>query len=357
MSRKGTPTPDEVRVLVKAYLKSRSEQLSRNYAREAHATLAAHENVRNRTKRRVRKLWGRAIDSLTHLVIRCWQIGGSAAQARRDLDACDQVLLSLWGRGCQTAFAICSLLEDGFADDAHARWRTLHELNVVAQLIRQHGAPLAERYLAHLDVKNYKVACEYERCAPALGYPALDPSELPELKAKHDAAVMQHPGLDQGDWGWALPAFPPGASKKRLSFPQLESAVGLEKWRAHVGMAHHNVHGGPHGAFFRLGSVSSPHQRMIPAGPSIYGLADPGHACAISLHQLTFQFAVPRKETAEPGFEHLAATKALGRLVDVCGQKFAAADARSKAAKPRDASAVSMAISPKPTSRRTRPKV
>ena len=73
-------------------------------------------------------------------------------------------------------------------------------------------------------------------------------------------------------------------------------SVGLEKWHAHVGMAHHNVHAGAHGALFRLGNPPAGKERVALAGPSLYGQADPGHACAISLQQLTLQVVLQRAE-------------------------------------------------------------
>lgn len=250
----------------------------------------------------------------------------------RALDGSDQALLFLWARGCQTAFAICALLEDGFADDAHARWRTLHEVNIVAQLLRLHGAALAERYFAYINVKNYQVSREYERCAPELRYPPLDPAEIARLKGKHDDAIAEFPGLGDSDWAWAGPAIPEKwKKKKRITFPDIEKAVGLKKWRAHVGMAHHNVHAGAHGAFFRLGNSAGGKEHVALAGPSFLGLADPGHACAISLQQLTLQLVLPRAKDDVRDPYCVAAAKALGPLVDLCGRKFGEADRRSKA--------------------------
>ena len=78
-------------------------------------------------------------------------------------------------------------------------------------------------------------------------------SEIPQLKAKHDAAIATFPGLGHGDWAWAEPAFPLKKAKQRLTFVDLESAVGLAKWRAHVGMAHHNVQAGHMGHSSDLG--------------------------------------------------------------------------------------------------------
>ena len=41
--------------------------------------------------------------------------------------------------------AILALLRSGFADDAHARWRSLHELAVVSGFISEYGEDVAEK--------------------------------------------------------------------------------------------------------------------------------------------------------------------------------------------------------------------
>ena len=41
-------------------------------------------------------------------------------------------------------------------------WRSLHEMAVVASLIQQHGQELAERYLLHENIQQYKLACAYQ---------------------------------------------------------------------------------------------------------------------------------------------------------------------------------------------------
>ena len=54
----------------------------------------------------------------------------------------DQVFFVLWrlhARSCQITMEILALLKSGFADGAHARWRTLHEIAVTALFIKQQG--------------------------------------------------------------------------------------------------------------------------------------------------------------------------------------------------------------------------
>lgn len=67
-------------------------------------------------------------------------------QAAQENDLVFDVLTRLHARGCQIGYEIYLLLSHGFADGAHARWRTLHEISVVASFISTHGQKVAESY-------------------------------------------------------------------------------------------------------------------------------------------------------------------------------------------------------------------
>src|SRR5258706_14015620 len=71
------------------------------------------------------------------------------AQAAQEHDIAFGVLTRLHGRACLIASEVYSLLRAGQTTAAMARWRSLHEVSVVCYLIREHGSPLAQRYLDH----------------------------------------------------------------------------------------------------------------------------------------------------------------------------------------------------------------
>lgn len=73
-----------------------------------------------------------------------------------------QVLLRLHGRGCQVGAEVLTLINSGFADGAHARWRTLYEITVVAYFIREHGNDVAERYIRYNAIESYKAMNVYQ---------------------------------------------------------------------------------------------------------------------------------------------------------------------------------------------------
>jgi hypothetical protein len=123
--------------------------------------------------------WGKALDSLRMLHTICRDIGTEwhRKNRRRKHSHLRNALLRLHVRSCQIAAEIIALLEAGYADGAMARWRTLHEVCIVALVLTDHNEQLAERYIGHRAVEAYRAMEEYERNYTALGFKPLTKRE------------------------------------------------------------------------------------------------------------------------------------------------------------------------------------
>jgi hypothetical protein len=75
------------------------------------------------------------------------------------------VITRMHARPCQIAEEVIVLSECGFANGAMARWRTMHEVFVVASFISKHGEKCAKAYCEHQAVESKKGSDEY-----ALGF-------------------------------------------------------------------------------------------------------------------------------------------------------------------------------------------
>jgi len=93
--------------------------------------------------------------------------------AARRQDFVFEALTRLHARALLTASEVLALLRTGHASGANARWRTMHEISVVAQFLSKHGGPTAERYLLfdvvareklHAITRNSRCASEREPC-------------------------------------------------------------------------------------------------------------------------------------------------------------------------------------------------
>lgn len=232
------------------------------------------------------KVWGKPISLLEMFLLIAIEAGDLFNNEHRESSAetndyIFETLSRLHARGCQILSEIIVLLRNGFADGAHARWRTMHEIAVIAYFISKHGNDTAERYLYHDAIESYKAALKYQQHCKALGYEPLSDDELDEIKYTYDSMLNRFGKSYRNQYGWASFAL----KKDRPNFAEIEADVGLEHMRPYYKMASHNVHANPKGIFFKLGLM--PEEDILLAGPSNIGLADPGHCAAVSLLQIT----------------------------------------------------------------------
>ena len=211
-------------------------------------------------------------------------------------------LVHLHARAIQISSEIMTLMENGFADGAMARWRTLHEVACVAMLVHDGGEALAKRYLAHEIVEARKGLRQYQQCHAALGYTPFSTREAKRIERDYDDAILQY-GKDFGtDYGWAAVHL----GILRPSFSQIEDAAGRAMMRSHYKMASHNVHASTKGIAYRLGAFDRHFAGL--AGRSNVGFVEPGQNLALSLLHIT-SLMLPRGWTADKVALLMALTK------------------------------------------------
>lgn len=134
----------------------------------------------------------------------CERFGNSLAKSKAKKGLVRrEVLLLLHTRACQTTMEIVTLLENGLADGALARWRTLYEIEVIASLINAHGDDLAERYLDHeAVVVKRSMDNELKFTDPASGSRGAK-RQRKEIEADFDAAIAKYGQEFGSSYGWA----------------------------------------------------------------------------------------------------------------------------------------------------------
>lgn len=183
------------------FLQSTTEDLAARILpildREWPAQWRSQDRGRRGFQKRLRERWGSAIGRLRMFVAICQEFGESTTMAFRDRPEATQhhlmdVLARLHARACQLAEEVVCLLDAGLADGAMARWRTLHEIAVVALFLSEHGDALAEQYVNHQVVESLSAARDYQRCCDRLGYEPLRAAEMEELSAAFDEMVRRY---------------------------------------------------------------------------------------------------------------------------------------------------------------------
>jgi hypothetical protein len=182
-----------------------------------------------------------------------------------------EALTRLHAKACQVSLEILTLLRSGYADGAHARWRSLHELAVIGTFIANNGNDLAEKYILHEAVESLQIANQYNKYYEKLGEDSISLEEYQLLKSNYDKLLNRFGDSYKNDYGWAASLL----NKKRPTFSDIEESINLDHYRPYYKMASHNIHADTKGIYFRLGLLNNSDNSILLAGPSNYGLTDP----------------------------------------------------------------------------------
>ena len=282
---------------------------------DAASFLKAKRQEQRQFERRLQKLWGEPLDLLELFISLSTEAGSDFNFKIRNaegpsINAVSEAITRLHAKACQVSSAILTLLRSGYADDAHARWRSLHEIAVVSCFIREQGRETAEQYLLHDTVQRYKLACQHRAYSERINDTPIPQEEFDSLELKRDDLIATFGKSFNRDFGWA-------ASK--INDPTLraiEKQVGLDHMRPYYKMASDNEHPHAHGVYYRLGLGPRSNDVLL-AGPSNAGLADPGHSTAISLNQVTTTLLA-----TESSFDNVVVLRILARMANEIGQAF-----------------------------------
>ena len=229
------------------------------------------------------KKWSTAFD-LTEMYLKMSQEFGQAMSdelrnaAEESNDYRFVAIRSLHARALLVANEIVCLMKGGFADGALGRWRTLHEISVVAKLLSQENIVISERYLKHRNARMYKDLKSYKEHQEEAKLVPLNEKTLQDAEQVYNYVLEKYGDEMKYDWGWASPAL----GKRKPNFCQIEEYVGMARWRPRYKWSSEDTHGGyrPH---MRMLGTSEAQQPMLLVGPSDSGLADPGQMVTVSL--------------------------------------------------------------------------
>lgn len=272
-------------------------------------------------ERRLYERWKKPLDLYDAIVNMTMEFGESfvkqyAAQAEKDKDNVFGALMSIHVKACQTALAIGALLKNGFARDALARQRTLHEFACTAIFIKKHGQETAERYWLHHTIESYKAAWQYEQHYQKLGYEPQDPAKFAALRSRRDALIARFGITFNKSYGWAAQAL----DRNGVTFADIEKDVQLDHFRPYYQMASDGVHANSKGLIVDVGHPYldlAGYRPTIFAGASNAGLADPGQSALNSLNQCTIIFL-----TLKNDLETMMKLQALHSFVGEAYQAF-----------------------------------
>lgn len=296
-----------------------------------HQRLPAMIKERNRLdagfRRRCYKRWKDGLDLLKMFLVMSEEFGSAYNDRARPRAVSDQnyqfeAVVALHARSLRVANEILALLREGYPDGALSRWRTLHELGVIATFLSENEKEISKRFIAHRSIVNWKALRQHEQYVPRSGMKPLEPGVLDETKRQRDALLNEF-GKEFGeDMGWAYPAI---KKSKGINLLDLEEATGLDHWRPRFKWASDDIHASAKPYHASLAAAEVPMDKpVLVVGQSNSAFTDPAHMCVITLNLLNH--ALPTEYRIE---EEELLLLALRVLSDTVGEIFWDIDQRT----------------------------
>jgi hypothetical protein len=296
---------DTFRDIFLAYSKKAGEIQFQNKMMEMQKNVDEYHNKQKQFDIEVQSRWKKPFNLLDFFIIQSEEIGCLYNEKNREKAAEEknfvfESLIQLHGWACLVAKEIMTLMKSGYADGANARWRTLNEIAVIGFFVTKHGNEVGERYLNYQYIESCKAMREYQKYAERLGYVPYTKQEIGNLKKIRDNLVQKYGKNFLKPNGWAAEVL----NKESPKFFDLAENTNLEHTYPFFKMASNAIHAtSSKGLYFKLGSSQG---KIIQAGPSIFGMADPGQNTAISLLHLNVALL-----TLEPDLEDLVTIKSM----------------------------------------------
>ena len=251
------------------------------------AMLRDHNKSDAGFRRRSYNRWKAGFDKLKMFIVMSEEFGSTFNDRNRSRAVFEknykfETTVALHARSVRVSNEILALLREGYPDGALSRWRTLHELAVVATFLTGNDKEVSKRFIAHRGIASAKALKQYVEFLPRSNMTPLQPGEL-ELSEAGRVSLIAEFGKEFGEeMGWAYPVIP---KPKKINLFDLEKYTGLDHWRPRYRWASDDIHVGskPHHA--SLGAAERPlDQPVLLTGPSNSGFTDPAHMCVISLN-------------------------------------------------------------------------
>lgn len=247
--------------------------------RKAHATRAET----------VERLWGETIkqlDLLRELVIEWGHMAAERRQGAYAKPNTSFALSRLVSRAYEIVGEILVLIRSGYADGALARWRSLHEVCVIAMFLAHRQDRCAEMYLSHHCIEELRLLQVDKASGTAKAVSSYQDRYQRGLLARKAALVVKYGTSYAKDNGWAAVDL----GRSRVTFKDLEAHIGLDTLRRGYERANSTVHGG---ALATLTRVSLNSELMDDTQiPPAYGCETAANYAAASLSMLVAELCL-----------------------------------------------------------------
>lgn len=261
-------------------LKDVADDMLERHWREWYAYRRGMERHLSTFRNNLEERWGKALDGLRLLLDACSDEGSKyqkQGSRSRKVSSKREALLKLHIRACQVMAEVICLLENGFANGALARWRTLYEIEVIASILAEGDEELAARYLDHEIVDNKRAADIYQKNYEDEGTKALSKAAMRDIDRAFKKVMDLYGKEFTANFGWASKIL----GNKAPRFTDLEAKAGGARLRNRYKQASHSIHASA--SFFSNNLADMRSEGVVISGSTNAGLAPPGHLAALTL--------------------------------------------------------------------------
>lgn len=287
------------------------------YNKDKRINLPKINRQRVKFEQRLNKRWLTPLRNLEYLIHRCICEGNDYNRKNNDfaLDGNNFkhiALARLHGQACLIANEVLALLRSGYSEGANARWRSLYELSVISSILIKEDVNISQRYLEYYHILNHD---EYRKYYDTLANPSDNDKKYMELLISKYEALIKIYGKEFGKkYGWLSSIIP---NIKDRTIYSLQKYVDLENMNHLYSFANINVHAGPDSLFTKISMYNGRERNIILAGPSNYGLAEPGSHTASSITLVTSQFLL-----LTPNFDRIILVESIMRICETIQKEF-----------------------------------
>lgn len=307
-----------------------SEDIYKELKSDMARMYAEEEEVTNEFLIRLNKQWQEGFLILQAIIKICEEVSIQLLEEFHEEDHSDQkrtlvlrVLFKLHSKSIQAGKEVLTLLKSGYSDAALARWRSLHELNVIFKTLTfkfsdiDFTYDLTKRYLDYSKIEKIKEVYTYKKATGLLNLEPITRKEEKIYHAEKDRLIKKYGKDFEKPYMWAKPLFP-RIRDRQIYFSDFEKLVGIDRLTPYYKQANYQVHASPKGIYQSLSMVSSVEQESFYLyGGSNYGLSLPGQLAGISLSQITTNLLL-----IESNLDRLVIGTTLQKFVDDCNATF-----------------------------------
>ena len=199
----------------------------------------------------VERLWGKAADQLNLLRNLVVEWSRAATKLKKGPYANTTTALALSKvtlRAYDMVGEIIALARAGYADGALARWRSLHEICVIAIFLSKQSDKCAQMYLAHSVIEELRLIESNEASGTIGAKSGRVDKYWCALKEHKNQLIQIYGSAFAKDYGWASVEL----NRAKITFRELESNVGMESFRQSYQHANSATHGGALAALTRI---------------------------------------------------------------------------------------------------------